>query len=92
LSKILIIGAGISGLSAGCYGLMNGFETHIFEKHSKAGGLCTIWTRNGFTIGTSGWVNGSGPENNEFHQFWNELGALKNQEFHNYDEYVRIIS
>jgi len=92
MSKIIIIGAGISGLSAGCYGQMNGFETHIFEKHSKAGGLCTSWNRKGFTIGTSGWVNGSGSDNNEFHLFWNELGALKNQEFINYDEYVRVIN
>lgn len=88
--KIIIIGAGISGLSAGCYGQMNGYETHIFEKHTKAGGLCTSWKRKGYTIGTSGWVNGSGPENNDFHQFWKELGVIQKQEFINYEEYVKI--
>jgi hypothetical protein len=29
--KVIIIGAGISGMSAGCYLQMNGFETEIFE-------------------------------------------------------------
>jgi thioredoxin reductase len=28
--SIIIIGAGIAGLSAGCYGQMNGYRTVIF--------------------------------------------------------------
>jgi phytoene dehydrogenase-like protein len=28
---IIIIGAGISGLAAGCYAQMNGYRSHIFE-------------------------------------------------------------
>jgi len=36
--KIVIIGAGVAGLSAGCYLRMNGFDTEIFEMHSKSGG------------------------------------------------------
>jgi phytoene dehydrogenase-like protein len=38
---IIIIGAGLAGLSAGCYGRMNGYRTLIFEMHDKAGGVCT---------------------------------------------------
>jgi flavin-dependent dehydrogenase len=30
--KILIIGAGVSGLSAGIYALKNGFDAEIYEK------------------------------------------------------------
>ena len=45
--SIIIIGAGIAGLSAGCYGQMNGYRTHIFEMHSLPGGLCTAWKRRG---------------------------------------------
>ena len=41
--KINIIGAGVSGLSAGCFLQMKGFETEIFEKHNLPGGLCTNW-------------------------------------------------
>jgi phytoene dehydrogenase-like protein len=39
--KIIVIGAGIAGLSAGCYARMNGYDAEIYEMHDKAGGLCT---------------------------------------------------
>jgi uncharacterized protein with NAD-binding domain and iron-sulfur cluster len=39
--KIIIIGGGMAGLSAGCYGRMNGYDTEIFEMHGMAGGVCT---------------------------------------------------
>ena len=48
--SIIIIGAGIAGLSAGCYGQMNGYRTQIFEMGTKPGGLCTSWKRKGYTI------------------------------------------
>ena len=41
--KIVIIGGGIAGLSAGIYSAMNGFETEIMEMHNVAGGQCTAW-------------------------------------------------
>lgn len=46
--KIIIIGGGVSGLSAGIYGQMNGFDTGIFEMHTSAGGQCTAWERGGY--------------------------------------------
>jgi len=88
--SIVIIGAGISGLSAGCYGQMNGYSTQIFEMHNKTGGVCTSWKRKGYTIGTAGWLTGSRPENNDYHDFWQELGAVQGQSFVDYEEYVRI--
>jgi phytoene dehydrogenase-like protein len=48
--SILIIGAGIAGLSTGCYAQMNGYRTQIFERHSLPGGLCTAWRRKGYTF------------------------------------------
>ena len=47
---IIIIGAGIAGLAAGCYGQMNGYRTQIFELHDLPGRLCTAWERRGFTF------------------------------------------
>ena len=44
-TDIIIIGAGIAGLAAGCYAQMNGYQTCIFEMHTLPGGLCTAWTR-----------------------------------------------
>ena len=33
--SIIIIGAGMAGLSAGCYAQMNGYKTRIFELHNN---------------------------------------------------------
>jgi len=48
--SIIIIGAGMGGMSAGIYGQMNGYETQIFETHTKPGGQCTSWKRKGYTF------------------------------------------
>jgi phytoene dehydrogenase-like protein len=47
---IIIIGAGVAGLAAGCYAQMNGYRTQIFELHDQPGGLCTAWERKGYTF------------------------------------------
>lgn len=31
--SVIIVGAGMAGLSAGCYSRMNGYRTHLFEKN-----------------------------------------------------------
>ncbi len=83
--KINIIGAGIAGLSTGCYLQMNGFETEIFEKHSHAGGLCTSWKRGDFTFdGCIHWVLGSNPSN-PFYLLWSELIDMSSIEFKNHE-------
>ncbi len=46
--NILIIGAGVAGLSAGIYAQMNGFQSTIYEMHTIPGGLCTSWQRKGY--------------------------------------------
>ena len=88
--SITIIGAGIAGLSAGCYARMNGYRTRIFEMHSKPGGLCTSWKRKDYTIdGCLHWLVGSSPGNN-FHTIWQELGALPGPRIIDHDEFIRI--
>lgn len=89
-TKINIIGAGIAGLSAGCYLQMNGFDTEIFEMHNLPGGLCTSWERNHYTVdGCLDWVVGSSPED-PFYPLWNELVDMKNIRFVDRDEYFRV--
>ncbi|HAS53561.1 MAG: hypothetical protein A2X56_11030 [Nitrospirae bacterium GWC2_57_13] len=79
--SIAIIGGGIAGLSAGCYGQMNGFSTRIFELHKKPGGLCTSWKRQGYIVnGCIHWLIGSGPAAG-FHRMWEELGAVQGRTF-----------
>jgi len=89
-NRVKIIGAGISGLSAGCYLQMNGYETEIYELHSIPGGLCTGWERMGYTFdGCVHWLVGSSPENN-FYPLWNELINMKKQKFVDHEIYNRI--
>ena len=77
--SIIIIGAGIAGLSAGIYGQMNGFKTQIFELHSIPGGVCTAWKRKGYTIdGCIHWLIGSNP-NSGFYEAWKAIGALNDE-------------
>jgi phytoene dehydrogenase-like protein len=88
--SITIIGAGIAGLSAGCYGQMNGYRTHIFEMDTKPGGCCTSWDRRGYTIdGCLHWLTGSSP-GQSFYPIWEELGAVKGRTFVDHEEYARI--
>ena len=74
--SIIIIGAGMGGLAAGIYGQMNGYDTQIFEMHTRPGGQCTSWKRKGYTFDPCihhffGCKPGS-----SIHQMWYELGAL----------------
>ncbi|MFO7614108.1 MAG: NAD(P)/FAD-dependent oxidoreductase [Bacteroidales bacterium] len=88
--KINIIGAGMSGLAAGCYLQMNGFETEIFEKNNRSGGLCTSWNNKGYTInGSLHWLLGSNASN-PFHKLWSELVDMDAVEFVNHDVRVEL--
>ena len=83
--KITIIGAGVAGLSAGCYLQMNGFETEIFEKHSRPGGLCTSWKRGEYNFdGCINWLLGSN-SSNPFFLLWSELIDMSSLEFRNHE-------
>jgi len=60
--KAIIVGAGIAGLSTGCYLQMNGYKTQIFEMSQSPGGLCTSWKRKGYIFdGCIHWLVGSSP-------------------------------
>ena len=88
--KVTIIGAGIAGLSAGCYLQMNGYDTEIYELHNVPGGLCTGWKRKGFTIDNCiHWLVGSSPSDNFYH-LWNELIDMKKLEFVDHEDYIRV--
>lgn len=88
--SITIIGAGVAGLSAGCYGQMNGYQTRILEMHDGPGGLCTSWNRKGYTVdGCLHWLVGSAPGVG-FHRIWQELGAVQGQHMIDHEEYLRV--
>ncbi|NQS88637.1 NAD(P)/FAD-dependent oxidoreductase, partial [Patescibacteria group bacterium] len=88
--SIIIIGAGIAGLSTGCYSQMNDYRTQIFELHDKPGGLCTSWKRKGYTIdGCIHWLVGSRPGTG-FYRIWEEVGAVQGRRMIDHKEYMRV--
>lgn len=87
--SMIIVGAGIAGLSAGCYARMNGYETAIFEMHTIPGGLCTAWSRKGYTFDISmHFLTGS--KRGPLKKMWRELGVMEDQEFYYHDEALYI--
>ncbi|MCX8093091.1 MAG: NAD(P)/FAD-dependent oxidoreductase, partial [Candidatus Goldbacteria bacterium] len=90
--SIIIIGAGVAGLSAGCYARMNGFKTTIFEMNNRAGGQCVSWKRKDYFFDPCiHWLLGTSPES-YFYRIWEELGVIKDKKIIYFDEYCRIKS
>lgn len=88
--QVLIIGAGVSGLSAGCYARMNGFVAHILEMHTAPGGLCAGWRRDGYTIdGCVHWLVGSSPSHG-LYRLWEELGVVPGLAMYRHDALLRV--
>jgi phytoene dehydrogenase-like protein len=88
--KIIIVGAGVAGLSAGCFARMNGVDVEIFEKHKKPGGLCTSWKRNGYIFdGCIEFLVGTNPKSG-LHNLWKAVGAFEGKEIIDHDFYMQI--
>ncbi len=76
MAKILIVGGGVSGLSAGIYAQLSGHQAVIYEKHSIAGGNLTGWQRGEYHIDNCiHWLTGTNP-NTKTYKMWQELGVL----------------
>lgn len=89
--KLVVIGGGVAGLSAGIYGAANGFDTEVLEMHSIPGGLCTAWQRKGFTIdGCVHWLVGSKP-GTYMNSVWRDLGLSPEQRFVDHNEYATVV-
>ena len=75
--KVLIIGAGLTGLSAGIYLQKQGIQTEIFEISGQAGGMCTAWERKGYRFdGCIHWMVGTKP-GTPFNDLYREVNALE---------------
>lgn len=76
MKKIIIIGSGISGLSAGIYGLLNGYDVEMYEKNHEAGGFLTSWKRSNTIIdGCLHWMCGT-KDGTGVNRVWKEIGGL----------------
>ncbi len=86
LSRVLVIGGGLAGLSAGCYLQLSGFHTEVFETHKIPGGLLTGWSRKSYNIdGCIHGFLGSSPKHPYYHM-WNELLPMNEIPFIDYEK------
>lgn len=77
MADILIIGAGVAGLSAGIYARLSGHNVVVCEAHSIPGGNLTGWQRGEYHIDNCiHWLTGTNPSNKMFYDMWCELGVL----------------
>lgn len=76
MKKVVIIGAGIAGLTAAVYCQRSGFDTTLVEQHNIVGGMCTSWKRKGYFFeGAVNWLTGSS-DKTALNKVWRETGAL----------------
>ncbi|MEE1751928.1 phytoene desaturase family protein [Streptomyces sp. SP18CS02] len=89
--RVLIIGAGVGGLSTGCYAQMSGMQTRILEKHVLPGGCCTAWARDGYVFDYCiEWLTGTG-SNNDAARIWRELGAFDGKTMTNFEMFNTVV-
>jgi len=88
IKRVVIIGGGISGLTAGIFAQKNGFESIILEKHHTMGGECTGWDRENYHIdGCIHWLVGT-KEGTPIRRLWESVGALDGVEIHHPESFL----
>ena len=76
MAKIVIIGGGVAGLSAGIHLAIKGHDTVLCERHFIPGGNLTGWQRGGYHVDNCiHWLTGTNPSSPEY-KIWHTLGAL----------------
>ena len=74
--KVVIVGGGIAGLSAGIYALLAGFDAEIYEKNAVPGGECMGWNRKGYHIDNCiHWLTGTDQKTGLW-KVWKTVGAI----------------
>ena len=90
MKKIVIIGGGVAGLSAGIFAQKNGFDSVILEKHHTLGGECTGWDRQGYHIdGCIHWLVGT-KEGTPIRELWDTVGALDGVEIYEPESFMAV--
>lgn len=80
--ELVILGAGVAGLSAGTYAQRAGYSVTIYEMGDTPGGLCTSWRRKGFQFdGLVAGLAGTSAET-AVGQLWKDLGVMDGCSLH----------
>ena len=75
--KVVIIGGGVAGLTAGVYARKAGWEVALYEKNALVGGECTGWDRQGFHIDNCAhWIMGMRP-GTALYEVWRKRSSVR---------------
>lgn len=90
-TSVIIIGAGLAGLSTGCYAQMNGYQCHLFEHARHPGGVAAEWKRHGYIIdGGIHFYMGCRPGQPD-HDLYRELGIYQAEQYLEMTTYGRFL-
>jgi phytoene dehydrogenase-like protein len=88
---LAIVGAGIAGLSAGCYAARSGYRVTLLEMRTSPGGLCTSWRRNGYLFdGSVAGLAGTSPDMAVF-RLWQDLGVIAHCPLYDPEDFGTIV-
>lgn len=88
--RLIVIGAGLAGLSAGIHSALNGFETLVLEQAARPGGVAGAWRRKGYAIDGgihfyTGWRPGGAT-----HELFRTLGVADAENYVPLTHYARF--
>lgn len=89
--SVIIIGAGLGGLSTGAYAQINGYQCQVFEHARHPGGVAAEWKRQGYTIdGGIHFYMGYRPGGPD-HDIYRELGLYQEDQYLEMTNYGRFL-
>jgi len=89
--SLIIIGAGLAGLSTGCYAQKNKYQTQIFEHHTNPGGVAAVWKKGPYLIDGGIHFLFCHKPGTQIYNLYNELGAADTYETKDMTTYLRFI-
>ena len=76
MRSVLVIGGGVTGLTAGVYAAASGYRATVLERHTEPGGVCCAWDRGPYTFDLClHWLLGAAP-GDRLRSWYEEIGAL----------------
>ncbi|TFG28425.1 NAD(P)/FAD-dependent oxidoreductase [Candidatus Thorarchaeota archaeon] len=88
--SVIIIGAGLAGLATGCYAQLNGYESQIFEHHSKPGGVVAVWKRGDYLIDGGIHFLICHKPGSAIYDVYKEIGAVGSYDIEDMTTYIRF--
>ncbi|MGN0235643.1 MAG: phytoene desaturase family protein [Paludibacteraceae bacterium] len=76
MPRLIIIGGGVAGLTAGIYAQKAQLTSTIYERHTLPGGLLSYWQRRSYLLDNCvHWLTGTDPST-PIYRLWQEVGVL----------------